>query len=94
MYVFLTAWRLTANQRKRLLDATRGSLRIWCYAPGYYNGDRASMEAMSELTGFDMKKLANASAWAEPTSVGRVLGLRDAFGVKKPIEPLFAECLP
>jgi beta-galactosidase len=90
MVVLLTAWSLTADRRERLLAATRGSLRIWCYAPGYYDGDRASLEAMSELTGFKMKKLAGAQAWAEPTSVGRALGLREAFGVKKPIEPLFA----
>jgi hypothetical protein len=45
---------------------------------------------MSELTGFKMKKLAGVSARAEPTSVGRALGLREAFGVEKPIEPLFA----
>ncbi|HUT88467.1 MAG TPA: beta-galactosidase [Thermoguttaceae bacterium] len=90
MVVFLTAWCLTADQRERLLTATRGNLRIWCYAPGYYDGDRASLEAMSELTGFRMRKLADVSAWAEPTSVGRALGLREAFGVKKPIEPLFA----
>ena len=37
-----------------------------------------------------MRKLADVSAWAEPTRVGRALGLREAFGVKKPIEPLFA----
>ena len=33
MYVFLTAWRLPPAQRQQLLDATRGKLRIWCYAP-------------------------------------------------------------
>ena len=90
MYVFLTAWSLTADQRQQLLAATRGRLRIWCYAPGYYDGNRASLEAMSELTGFKMSKLADVSAWAEPTSAGRALGLGEAFGVKKPIEPLFA----
>jgi beta-galactosidase len=90
MVVFLTAWSLTADQRERLLAATRGSLRIWCYAPGYYDGDRASLETMSELTGFEMRKLADVSAWAEPTSAGRALGLREAFGVKRAIEPLFA----
>ena len=90
MVVFLTAWSLTADQRERLLAATPGSLRIWCYAPGYYDGDQASLEAMSELTGFKMRKLAGVSAWAEPTSVGRTLGLREALGVKSTIEPLFA----
>ncbi|MHB8972365.1 MAG: hypothetical protein ACYC3X_14035 [Pirellulaceae bacterium] len=34
MYVFLTAWCLAPEQRAKLLAATRGSTRIWCYAPG------------------------------------------------------------
>jgi hypothetical protein len=90
MYVFLNPWCPSAEQRQRLLAATRGALRIWCYAPGYYDGDRASVEAMSEMTGFKMRRLTGVSCCAEPTSVGRALGLREAFGVTRAIQPLFA----
>jgi hypothetical protein len=90
MYVLLTAWRLTPAQREQLLRATRGSLRVWCYAPGYDDGQQTSLEAMSTLTGFKMKRLAETAAWAEPTPAGAALGLKEAFGVKKPISPLFA----
>ncbi len=45
---------------------------------------------MHELTGFKVKKVAPASAWAEPTDAGRKLGLREGFGVRGPIKPLFA----
>jgi len=89
-YVLLTAWCLSAEQRRQLAAATRGSLKIWCYAPGYYDGDRTSLEAMAELTGFRIKRLTKTLARAEPTAAGRRLGLTEGFGVGQPIEPLFA----
>jgi hypothetical protein len=90
MYVLLTAWSLSPAQRQRLLTATRGGLRVWCYAPGYLDEQHASLEAMRELTGFQMKKVSPAKAWAEPTAAGKRLGLRGGFGVGQPVKPLFA----
>lgn len=90
MYVFLTAWRLTQPERRQLLNAVNGSLKLWCYAPGYHEENRASLDAMRELTGFQIKKLAKLNAWAEPTAAGRKLGLQKAFGIQGPLEPLFA----
>jgi len=90
MYVFLTAWSLSPVQRQKLLSATRGSLRIWCYAPGYLENRGVSLDAMRELTGFRMKKVSPAKAWAEPTAAGKRLGLVHGFGVGQGVEPLFA----
>jgi hypothetical protein len=90
MYVFLTAWCLTPAEREQLLAATRGSTRIWCYAPGYQNAHGASLEAMRELTGFQLKKVTPAKALAKPTVAGRQLGLHEAFGADAAIKPLFA----
>ena len=90
MYVFLTAWRLSPAERQQLLDATRGSLRLWCYAPGFHEEKGTSINAMRELTGFTMKRLSGTYAWAQPTKIGRRLGFQAAFGVQSPIEPLFA----
>jgi hypothetical protein len=90
MYVFLTAWRLSPAQRQQLLDATRGSLRIWCYAPGFHEEDGTSLDAMHKLTGFQIKRVSSVNAWARPTESGRKLGFISAFGVQSPIEPLFA----
>jgi len=90
MYVFLTAWRLTPSERQRLLASANGSLKLWCYAPGYQEENGTSLDAMRELTGFQIKKLAKGKAWAEPTEAGRKLGLRKAFGVQQTVEPLFA----
>ena len=90
MYVFLTAWSLSAPERQKLLAATRDRLRIWCYAPGYLDEHRTSLDAMRELTGFQMKKVSPRKAWAEPTAAGKRLGLEHGFGVARSVEPLFA----
>ena len=90
LYVFLAAWHLSPDQRCKLLEATRGKTRIWCYAPGYQEGDHTSLEAMRQLTGFRIRKLSNVSAQAEPTDHGKSLGITGPLGVDKAIEPLFA----
>jgi len=90
MYVFLTAWCLTPDQRLRLLAATRGSTRVWCYAPGYQEPDATSLEAMRELTGFQLVRVTPASAHATPTPQGKQLGLTGSLGVEAPVNPLFA----
>lgn len=90
LYVFLNAWQLSSTQRKALLANTRKACRVWCYAPGLYEGDRSSPEAMRELTGFRLVRVSPAKAWATPTDLGRQLGFRTSFGVEGPVTPLFA----
>ncbi len=90
VYVFLDAWCLSPQQRQDLLKATRGSLRIWCYAPAYHQGYRTSLDAMQALTGFKLQPVSPPKARAKPTEAGKRLGLRQEFGVEKPIKPLFA----
>ena len=82
MYVFLTAWCLSPSERQQLLRTTRDSLRVWCYAPGFQQENGTSLDAMHELTGFQIKKVSPANAWAKPTEAGRKLGFRQAFGVR------------
>ncbi len=89
LYVLLTAWRLAPPERQRLLAATRGAVRVWCYAAGYHEEDGTSLDAMRELTGFTMKMLEGVKPWAEPTARGKELGL-EGFGLEQPIRPLFA----
>lgn len=89
LYVFLATWHLSPEERQKLLAATRGSTCIWCYAPGYQEGDHISLDAMSELTGFTLKKISGVDAWAEPTKLGLQSSL-PPFGVRKSVEPLFA----
>jgi beta-galactosidase len=90
MYVFLSAWCLTPAEREKLLAATRGSTRVWCYAPGYEEDHHTSLDAMRELTGFEIKKAGLTRALAKPTAVGQRLGLHDLLGTDANIKPLFA----
>ncbi|MGO8700589.1 MAG: beta-galactosidase [Limisphaerales bacterium] len=90
LYVFLNAWQLSATQRKALLANTRRACRLWCYAPGLRDGDRVSVEAMQELTGFRLVQTSQLKAWAIPTGQGRRVGLQTSFGADAPVTPLFA----
>lgn len=90
LYVFLNAWYLSPGDGQKLLQSTRGATRIWCYAPGYREGDDNPVEAMGKLTGFRVKKMAGIKALAQPTEAGKKLGFRTPVGINKAIEPLFA----
>ncbi len=105
-FVLLNAWALSSGQPSKsgpsstsalaLLRAMRGTARVWCFAPGYFEGNRpASPEAMRRLTGFVLKPAAPQNAWATPTALGRKLGLTQAFGIQSPLKPLLAaDALP
>jgi hypothetical protein len=90
LYVFLNAWQLSAAQRKALRRHTRGACRVWCYAPGFHDGERTAPEAMRELAGFRLVPVSPPQACATPTSRGKELGLETAFGVQGTVTPLFA----
>lgn len=90
LHVFLNAWSLTAAERAKLLKATRGSAKVWCYAPGWFDGDQPSLEAMKQLTGFELKPVSPPKSTATPTERGKSLGLEKPFGGKQPVKPLFA----
>ena len=90
MYVLLTAWSLSPQQRQQLLAATRGRLRVWCYAPGYQDESRIALEGMAQLTGFRIQRVEPPTARAEPAARGRQLGLGEGWGLNQPVTPLFA----
>ena len=90
LYVMLNAWSLPKGEQERLLGALKGAARVWCYAPGYYEDGKASLEAMRRLTGFTMKRVDGQKALATPTEAGKRLGLTQPFGVAQAVRPLFA----
>jgi len=90
LYVFLNAWCLSKTQRDAVLATTSAATTIWCYAPGYHDGDAASLASLRSLTGFQLRPITSAKAWAEPTEAGRRLGLQGGFGLPQPVRPLFA----
>ncbi len=91
LYVFLNPWCLSPRQRDQLLDVTKGTVRIWCYAPGYQEPDAvAPPEAMQAVTGFQLRETSQPQAQATPTEVGKRLGLSQVIGTADSIRPLFA----
>ncbi|MHB1461850.1 MAG: beta-galactosidase [Armatimonadota bacterium] len=87
LYIFANAWRLDAAKRAALLKATKGSVVIWCYAPGYFDGSTRSLNAMRQLTGMNLQLASGVTGMAKPTAAGKQLG--QAFGVTQPVRPLF-----
>lgn len=61
--VFVNTWVLTAEQRRliRARFATGNRHLIFLYAPGYSDGRRLDIAFTSELTGMDMRNLADTS---------------------------------
>jgi hypothetical protein len=90
LYIFSSAWKLTAQIRAKLLAATKGSTKVWCYAPGYFDGNAKSIEAMHELTRFNLQPVTPGNALATPTELGKKMGLTQPIGINSPITPLFA----
>lgn len=88
LYVFPNSWYLNTQKRAALLKATKGSVVIWCYAPGYFDGAKSSLSAMRELTGYKLELISGVPAMATPTKNGSSLGMR--FGLPQALKPLFA----
>ncbi len=88
MYVFAAAWKLDARQRASLLKATKGSVCIWAYAPGYFDGLSHSLSAMKQLTGFAIKLIDLPQSYAIPASKE----LKDSLFYVRPekMSPTFA----
>ncbi|EDY21786.1 hypothetical protein CfE428DRAFT_1032 [Chthoniobacter flavus Ellin428] len=89
LYVFLNAWNLSTAQRHQLRDATRGSVCVWCYAPGYFDNGTPSLAAMQDLTGFHLRALGDVKAWITPVA-GNPATLHQPFGLQHTVSPLFA----
>ena len=57
LIMLLNCFRLTEAQRecirRKVLKGNRTA--VWCYAPGFFNGSRASIEAVRELTGLHIQ---------------------------------------
>ncbi len=88
MYVFCAAYKLNAQQRSALKKATKGSMCIWAYAPGYFDGSKVSLESMQQLTGFKLKPVRLDKAYATP--VAKEIAKSIFFVRSEQISPLFA----
>ncbi|MDD4102293.1 MAG: hypothetical protein PHU80_06640, partial [Kiritimatiellae bacterium] len=100
---FLSAWRLDDAQRQALAEqrqtslltkltgwfGAKGSVRVWCWAPGYLRPDRADISGIAEVTGFSARPADVATAQTTPTALGRSHGLTNSWGQAAQIKPLF-----
>ncbi|MBM3497466.1 MAG: hypothetical protein FJX74_02240 [Armatimonadetes bacterium] len=96
LYVFLNAYRVTGEQRQRLLRevARDGKTVLWLYAPGYIRED-ASAANVSDLLGFRVDQLAQPTTSrvtlldSPPAPLGR-LSVGHTFGADFCPTPLFS----
>jgi hypothetical protein len=86
LYLMMNTWSLSATQRVKLLEVTKGSVCVWCYAPGWFDGEQISLEAMQQLTGFKLEPQHDVKAWATPSDDA----LTQPIGVQQVARPLFA----
>ena len=84
------------NMVVELRERLRGKTVIWCYAPGYHDGNRVSLDAMRELTSFTLTPFAEPQVpQATATDAGVAAGLEaEAFGSNQPVRPLFQATTP
>lgn len=91
LVVFMNCWHLT-NAQRTLIDSLKGNDRVlmFCYAPGYFNGNSASESAMESLMGgmnmvVDSETLRRALMYAttnHPLGTAiRNAGVTGSFGI-------------
>jgi hypothetical protein len=58
LYVFLNAYRTDDATRKAIAEKVRknNAVAVWCYAPGYMDGEKFSAASMQELTGMKLSE--------------------------------------
>ncbi|MBI4976436.1 MAG: hypothetical protein HZC28_03080 [Spirochaetes bacterium] len=88
-YAFLGTFAMNAGERSKLKQAVSNANVLWCWAPGYIDGETRSLAAVEDLTGFAVTELTDISAQVTATTRGRELGITAAsFGPDQKIKPL------
>lgn len=91
-WLFLNAFRLDADARERLHDrfARERASVVWLYAPGYFNGDTASAENISAVTGMGVRAFDGPAAAGSLFSLsGQFLAQDAPFGAAGMWSPVF-----
>jgi hypothetical protein len=85
--VFANTWRMSTRQRQFVMEnvAHDGRHLIWNYLSGYSDGEKNSLEFVSQTTGFP---LVQTSSGATPTLEFNVAGYPTvSYGLQEPVEP-------
>lgn len=90
--VYLLASALTKREREILATASEKSASMWCWTAGLVDlsENAYSLDAVRELTGFDVSHAGDVPAVAHSTSAGLAAGLPAKFGVPQKVKPLLS----
>jgi hypothetical protein len=89
LYVFLTPFAMDKAKRDKIRAklAKSGAVAVWCYAPGFFDGSKGSVENMKQLTGFNFKMVRSKNTVKAPAA--RVPGFGYIPGAALPVDPQF-----
>ena len=89
LYIFLTPYAMDKVKREKIQAklARSGAVAVWCYAPGFFDGSRGSVENMKKLTGFNFKMVRSKAKVTAPAA--RVPGFGFIPGASYAVDPQF-----
>lgn len=89
LYIFLTSYAMDTATREKIhaILAKSGATAVWCYAPGYFDGQSGSTENMKKLTGFNFRMVRGKEGITAPTA--RVPGFGILAGQNGSVDPEF-----
>lgn len=95
VYYFANCYHLDAQQRKAVLQATRGKTAVWFYGGGFL-ADTADDAHMSQVIGLQLKRTAPESGKVVPekSPAGLAAGVSESFGRDTVLDPLWVVAEP
>ena len=87
--VFNSPWNLSTQQASAIRKLAAGSVKVWCWAAGKPNED-GTLSGAEALCGFRLTPIMGRSASAEPTELGKKMGLKNTAIPTGNIVPLYA----
>ena len=70
LYIFVSSYAADEATRQQIHAklAKDGATAVWCYAPGLFDGQTASVENMRKMTGFDFRMIRDGGSITAPES--------------------------
>lgn len=90
--IFPAVYVLNQTQRDSLRKAADNAAALWIWAPGYINLDtgKDSLDAVREVTSFEVRQLKNCNFQVISTAKGIKAGLPAAFGLADAVAPVLS----
>jgi hypothetical protein len=93
LVVFLNTWQVDEGRRQMIREKvlTPGRTVLWCYAPGYFKGNRMSEQFIEELTGFHIVGAGKGFVAPQVTLNEQGRKHMEQFGEQPPQKPFGME---